>query len=161
MMPMAEILEQCEQIEEEEVFRQQGIYRRDHSHSRDSFSHFSKPPFDKTSDPWYVSDCGDIIDAPRIGSLLSYSEILSMLENASPMVKRIGVVRFYAREGEVVPVQEAESAEISLGSLYSWTDQAVSELESSEDQLHLFVRVAIDRDMLRHNNRLLTACCLS
>ncbi len=161
LRPLAEILEQIEQIREEAEFRRIGIYRRDHSHARDNAGCLSLPPFEETSDPWFVSSAEDIIDSPRIGTLIPYDTVLSIINNSHAMVRKAGVVRYYSSGGQIIAKKGHDADAVSLGGLYSWAEHSLSELEATEELVHLFVRVAVDPDMLRHNNSLLAACCLN
>ena len=83
LRPLAEILEQFEQIEEERLYRETGRYRRDHSKARDTSGIFASAPFSETSDPWYISRKEDMIDAPRMRSILPYERILSIIRNCT------------------------------------------------------------------------------
>lgn len=161
LLPLAEVLEQCEQLEEELLYEKTGRYRRDHSCSREDVGHFSETPFFETSDPWYVSEKGDIIDAPRELSLLPYTRILTMIENASSMTKRASLIRFN-KDSEGIEIEDAvEYGEISFGELYRKTRTAVRDLQTDGSTRHLFSFVKIDPAMLRYSNHLLKACCLN
>ena len=162
LLPLAEILEQWEQLEEEEEYRKSGGYRRDHSHARENIGYFARVPFSETSDPWYISKVGDLIDAPHLGSLIAYDVILSIIRNASAMAHRVDVLRFLEEEGgKVVPVRADASEQISFGDLYEWAGKATDPPEALPNQIHLLIRVKVDQAMLRRHNRLLAACCLN
>ena len=162
LLPLAEILEQWEQLEEEEEYRKSGGYRRDHSHARENIGYFARVPFSETSDPWYISKVGDLIDAPHLGSLIAYDVILSIIRNASAMAHRVDVLRFLEEEGgKVVPVRADASEQISFGDLYEWAGKATDPPEALPNQIHLLIRIKVDQAMLRRHNRLLAACCLN
>ncbi|MDD5832118.1 MAG: hypothetical protein PUC98_01330, partial [Clostridiales bacterium] len=100
LLPLAEVLEQCEQSEEERYFMRYHCYRRDHSHSRDrEDGRFSKAPFSETADPWYISEKGDIIDVPGVFSLISYDQILNIIENSCAMAAEVRVFHFRNTDG--------------------------------------------------------------
>ena len=161
LLPLAEVLEQCEQLEEDLLYEKTGRYRRDHSCSREDAGRFSETPFFETSDPWYISEKGDIINVPRGLSLLPYNRILAMIENASAMTKRASLIRFSKTHEGIKIENTVEYGEISFGELYRKTRSAVRSLQTEENTRHLFSFVKIDPSMLRYSNNLLKACCLN
>lgn len=160
LLPLAEVLEQCEQIEEELLYEQTRRYRRDHSRSRED-GRFSEIPFYETDDPWYIAEKGDIIDAPRADSIIPYSRILSIIENDSSMTKRAGFLRFAGESGSINIEKAEELGEISFGELYKKTREKISEMQGDSSLQHLFAFVKIDSSMLRYSNNWLKACCLN
>ena len=87
LRPLAEIIEQLEQMEEERLYEQTGSYRRDHSQPRSREGVFSNMPFAATSDPWFIRPDGSLIDSPRSLSLLEYNGILNVIRNNGSAVK--------------------------------------------------------------------------
>ncbi len=164
LLPLAEVLEQCEQIEEELLYEQTKRYRRDHSRSRREDGRFSEIPFYETDDPWFISEKGDIIDAPRAESIIPYSRILSIIENDSSMTKKAEFIRFAGDAGESgsLKIEEAEElGEISFGELYTKTREKIDAMQKDESLQHLFAFVRVDPSMLRYSNNWLKACCLN
>lgn len=162
LLPLAEILEQCEQIEEGLLFEQTGRFRRDHSRPRESKGRFAKEPFSETSDPWYISEEEDMIDVPRAGSLIYYEQILSIIENASFMVRDADIIKYVKTNDSLLKAEQSEKYQrISFGNLYSLTRKALNELQSRTDDEYLLAFVRIHPDKLRYNNILLKKVCLN
>ncbi len=161
LMPLAEIIEQCEQTEEELLYEQTKRYRRDHSQPRKEGGRFDEIPFFETSDPWYFSEKGDIIDSPRADSIIPYSRILSIIENGSSMTKRASIVR-YKDVNDHIEIEKAEElGEISFGALYRKTQNKIESLKADQGMQHLFAFVKIGPSMLSYSNNWLRACCLN
>lgn len=161
LLPLAEALEQCEQTEEELLYEQTKRYRRDHSRSRREDGRFSEIPFYETDDPWFISEKGDIIDAPRAESIIPYSRILSIIENDSYMTKRAGFLRFAGESGSLKIEKAEELGEISFGELYKKTRAKIDAMQEDASLQHLFAFVKVDPSMLRYSNNWLKACCLN
>lgn len=160
LLPLAEVLEQCEQIEEELLYEQTRRYRRDHSRSRED-GRFSEIPFYETDDPWYIAEKGDIIDAPRAESIIPYSRILSIIENDSYMTKRAGFLRFAGESGSLKIEKAEELGEIRFGELYKKTRAKIDAMQEDASLQHIFAFVKVDPSMLRYSNNWLKACCLN
>ncbi len=184
LLPMAEVLEQWEQLEEEALYQRDGSYRRDHSCPRErkgDGGRFLKKPFIETNDPWYISERGDMIDAPGSYSILSYKKILSVVESASYLVKSCKILHFKivekeSRSGEVeeqtmrqnsevslhrIRIEEAAAHEnISFGRLYALAENELRALQGREIG-HLFIFVKIHPSMLKYSNAYMKACCLN
>lgn len=164
LKPLAEVIEQCEQIEEKQFYEQTGRYRRDHSKSRkdnnaDKEGRFEKIPFCETSDPWFFMEKGDMIDAPRDGSIIPYNRIVSIIKNTSWLTKSANIIQYCLKKGEqdeYIDVEKSEKSEgISFGDLYGKIKPRIK-----EDQ-YLLVFVKIDPSMLSHSNSWLKACCMN
>lgn len=161
LRPIAEILEQYEQIEENKLFVQTGYYRRDHSHARESQGRFSEVPFSETSDPWYLSEAEDLIDAPREESILRYETVLSIVENAAS-VALSAEIRVLQEQNQSVDTKEQKGfGKIKFGELYQIVRQKLSDLSECNLYGYLFVTVEVDPSMLSHGNEWLRTCCLN
>lgn len=93
---VGEFYEQMEQIYDKSYLKSKGIMRRNYSRPRGdgSSSVFMEAPFSYTSDPWYLSEKYDMVDSPRVGTELSISEMIEILENITKMVKRSSTVSY-------------------------------------------------------------------
>lgn len=172
LLPLAEVLEQYEQLDEDLLFKSTGRYRRDHSHAREERGRFAEYPFSETDDPWYISTDETIIDTPRIRSILPYGRIISIVENSSSMAKAASLVRFHVKQdrGEIPSRRhedriwaetDAEHADISFGKLYRLTREKLREMQDGQDTEYLFAMVKIDPSMLKYSNAFLKVCCLN
>ncbi len=159
LLPLAEVIEQCEQIEEDLLCEKTHRYRRDHSRQRVD-GRFAELPFCETSDPWYISEEGDIIDAPRDSSLLPYSSILAIIDNASSMTRRAAVVRFCEDDGHVNASSTEDLGELSFGGLYRTIRERLRKMREDKTTQHIFAYIKIDPSMLKYSNRFLKSCCL-
>lgn len=151
LRPIAEIIEQMEQIEEQRLYEQEGTYRRDHSKPRESTGHLGKMPFAATSDPWFVKPDEDLFDSPRIQSILSYDDILEVIRNNGSAVKK----------SYVVELKESPSLlyEKQMLPLSDWQDEIKKILNHAAS--HSVVWGELDASLIRHNNRLLEAYCMN
>lgn len=163
LRPIAEILEQCEQIEEAVIYARTGRYRRDHSRPREEWGIFGEEPFSETSDPWYITEAEDLIDAPRRGSLLNYEQVLSIIKSASSMVREAEIIRYRYAAGEerMAAVIYGKKQRISLGSLYFFSREVLEDTNRKPGDDYLFALVRIHPDTLRYNNALLRYICLN
>ena len=151
LRPIAEIIEQMEQIEEQRLFEQEGTYRRDHSRPRETTGLLGKMPFAATSDPWFVKPAEDLFDSPRIQSILSYEDILEVIRNNGSAVKKSYVVELNKSpallyERQMIPLSD-------------WQDEIKKLL--NEASSHIVVWGELDASLIRHSNRLLEAYCLN
>lgn len=160
LLPLAEVIEQCEQIEEDLLYEQTKRYRRDHSKSRED-GRFAEIPFYETSDPWYISEKGDIIDSPRAYSIIPYDRILSIIENDSSMTKMVSVLRYKGGNGHVDMEKVPDMGEISFGELFGRTREMIENIKDGQEIQHIFVYVKVDPSMLRYSNNWLKTCCLN
>lgn len=151
LRPIAEIIEQMEQIEEQRLFEQEGTYRRDHSRPREAAGHLGKMPFAATSDPWFVKPEEDLFDSPRIQSILSYEDILEVIRNNGSAVKKS-----FVAELKETPTLLYEKQMIPLS---DWQDEIKQLLNKASS--HVVVWGELDASLIRHNNRLLEAYCLN
>ena len=151
LRPIAEIIEQMEQIEEQRLFEQEGTYRRDHSRPREAAGHLGKMPFAATSDPWFVKPEEDLFDSPRIQSILSYEDILEVIRNNGSAVKKS-----FVAELKETPALLYEKQMIPLS---DWQDEIKELLNKASS--HVVVWGELDASLIRHNNRLLEAYCLN
>ena len=151
LRPIAEIIEQMEQIEEQRHFELEGTYRRDHSKPRETVGLLGKMPFAATSDPWFVKPEEDLFDSPRIQSVLSYEDILEIIRNNGSAVKKSYVVELkdspsVLYEKRVIP-------------LSAWQDDIKYILNKAPS--HIVIWAELDASLIRHSNRLLEAYCLN
>lgn len=168
LRPLAEMIEQSEQIEENLLYERTKRYRRDHSQSRRDHSQsekeherFDELPFLETSDPWYFSEKEDIIDAPRADSIIPYKRILTLIESESSIPLKACVLQYRSEHGQIRMEQEECLGKISFGDLYKETQKMIEALKSDDDLEHLFMLVEIDPSMLRYSNHFLRACCMN
>lgn len=161
LRPLAEIIEQCEQMEEELLYEQTKRYRRDHSQPRKEGGRFDEIPFFETSDPWYFSEKEDIIDSPRADSILPYSRILSIIKNGSSMTKRASMIQYREEDGGIAIEKGENLGEISYGDLYRRTRETIASLKERQGVTHLFAFVKTDPAMLGYSNHWLRTCCLN
>lgn len=80
LLPIARYLETYEQEHENTLYQETGCHKRDHSAPRgyreESDSLFLTPPYEETSDPWFINADLTLIASPRTGSLLSPEDII-------------------------------------------------------------------------------------
>lgn len=168
LRPIAEVIEQCEQIEEELYREYTGRYRRDHSSCRkdrnnpDPNDRFSRTPFYATSDPWFIAPKEDLIDAPRAGSLLPYERILSLIQDSSFMTKRVSFLQYTGRGEQIESGKAEEFGTIGFGQLYARTKEKIDGLkfQKSNETQYLFAYVKVAPPMIKFSNNWLKACCL-
>ena len=118
-------------------------------------------PFRETSDPWYISELGDIIDSPRVNSIIPYNRIISIVENSSFLAKQVKVLSFINNGGRIEIDKTEEYDNISYGSMYNNIYKLINEMEKDKSIKHRFVFIKIDPSMLRYSNNWLKACCLN
>jgi hypothetical protein len=159
LLPIAEIIEQCEQIEEKELFGKTGRFRRDHSHPRENEGVFSELPFSVTCDPWFVSDEKGIIDAPGNGSILAYEQIASIVENTGFMAKKFELVKMVGDGGESISL--INQTNVRFGEIYKESSKYLSEGEEKEKEEYFLAMVKVDASILRRSNALLKMICLN
>lgn len=153
LKPIAEILEQMEQIEEERLYEQTGVYRRDHSRPRRNDGILGKTPFSVTSDPWYVKPEEDLFDAPRELSLLEYSDILEVIRHNGSAVKTSYVLEVKEKEEPMV-VYKASGYP-----LCEWQDEIEALTKTTTS--HLIIYGELDASLIRHSNKILEAYCMN
>ncbi|WP_024866658.1 hypothetical protein [Butyrivibrio sp. FCS014] len=181
LTPVAALIEQMEQIEEKRLFEAEGRYRRDYSKPRADKSHFSNYPFAATSDPWFISEKGDIFDAPRELSLLRYEDIVEIIRNNGSNVKHsIGIS--YKWNGDKSKLKcdfEESSIPVNLwekeGRIWSDPDGlfdspakghgkaesgAASWYEIPEGAARI-IYAELDASLIRHNSEMLKAICMN
>lgn len=147
LLPFAEIIEQMEQLEEQRLFEQTGVYRRGRDRARESDGRFARMPFAATSDPWYISEVFDIIDSPRIGSVLDHEDIRAIIEHNGCEVKKYLSIELGGK------TDKQESVSIS-----KWQKDVMGFMESSEH--HVITWAELDSSLIRKNNRMLEAFCM-
>ena len=162
LRPLAEILEQCEQLEEDKLFAATGSYRRDRSGPRRSSGWFSETPFSITRDPWYMLQNEDYITVPTGGSILPYELILSAVRNQSSMTREVSFLSFIS-EGETILVrrEDAQNKPMSFGELYRYSAGMIRKMQTEAAMRHLFAVVKINSSMLEFSNALLRSICLN
>ena len=151
LRPLAEIIEQMEQMEEQGRYEHTGIYRRDHSRPRELKGHFSKMPFAATSDPWYISETEDVFDAPRAGSVLDYKSILEVIRNNASAVRKSYAIVLGEKRELIYNKQ--------MISLNSWIEEMCGILK--ENSQHVVVWGELDSSLLSKSNRILRAYCMN
>ena len=157
LSPLVEIIEQMEQLEEQRIYEQTGVYRRDHSKPRagkkdengEKDSHLKKMPFGATSDPWYVSEKGDIFDAPRAGSILDYEDILAVIRNNGSTVKN-----GFAYEINKKLVYSEKEIQLS-----EWKKNTADIITKAES--HVIVWAELDASLIRKDHKILEAYCMN
>ncbi len=150
LRPIAEVIEQMEQIEEQRYFEQNGAFRRDHSRPRTIEGHLDVMPFAATSDPWYVSEEQDLFDAPRMNSLLEYDDIAAVIRGNGSMVKGYRVYR----NGEFI---EGDQKELPL---CGWQEK-MRKVLGDQTGSHTILWAELDSSILRKSNRILEGYCMN
>lgn len=157
LRPIAEILEQMEQLEEYRLYEQEGRFRRDYSRPRIG-ENFSMKPFSTTSDPWYISSENDMVDAPRIRSLLNYEDIVELLIHNGSALKKSEILRvntkyelesFYYMENIPLSQWQKETKEILKNNL------------EKEEVKYMVVLADVDASLIQHDNRILQSYCMN
>lgn len=151
LRPLAEIIEQMEQMEEQKLYEQTGTYRRDHSHPREKTGLMGEKPFSATSDPWFVKPKEDVFDAPRDLSLLSYDDILGVIRHNGSAVKRSYVLRI---SGSCETVSDRRMVSVS-----AWQNDIRKLLKEPAD--HYVVWGELDASLIRTSNDILKAYCMN
>jgi hypothetical protein len=159
LLPVAEIIEQCEQIAEKELYREKGRFIRDHSHPRETEGVFSELPFSATSDPWFISEEKGIIDAPGNRSILEYKQIVSIVENTGFMAKKFELVKLVEDGSKSLSL--IDKANIRFGEIYKESSKYLSEGETTEEDEYFFAMVKVDASILQRSNALLKMICLN
>ncbi len=122
LRPLAEILEQCEQLGEDALFASTGSYRRDRSGPRRTSGWFTEAPFSITRDPWYMLQNEDYITVPTGGSILPYELILSAVRNRSSMTREVSFLSFSSKSGSIrINREAAQDMPMSFGELYRYS----------------------------------------
>ena len=152
LRPVAEVIEQMEQMEEQKLYEREGGYRRDHSRPRELTGHLGEMPFAATSDPWYVKPGGDLFDAPRNGSLLDYDDILGVLRNNGSAVRDTYVID--VEDNNKILLHPKENISIS-----KWKQDVKKKI--NESQHHIVVWGELDASIITKNNRILEAYCMN
>ena len=181
LFPMAELLEQYEQIEENRRFESTGIYERNHAKARAEEGYLSQLPFSVTDDPWFITEEGDLLDAPRCLSRLSYETILAIADrNISPsLALDINCVSFiysssenetgqktdktHSKKGGLnpEPVLKETYTTVRYGELYEKTRKAVSGISFSTSEIHRLYVIKADSSLLSQTNVFLKYFCLN
>ncbi|MCR5753407.1 MAG: hypothetical protein K6G30_01155, partial [Acetatifactor sp.] len=156
LRPFAELIEQMEQLEEQRLFEQTGIHRRNHDRPREqkADSRFWKMPFAATSDPWFISESGDMIDSPRDGSVLDCYDIASIIEHNGCEVKKYHTVVLENENIENAGEASGESVSISR-----WQEDVSKCIASSRS--HVVTWAELDSSLVRRNNQILEAFCMN
>ncbi len=160
LFEVAEMFEHLEQIYDKKGFDKGGELRRDYSHPRgDGKSKIvNELPFSITSDPWYVSEKGDIVDAPgNGGSLLPFSTMIEVFENITKMVKQVYFVdyKFDVHKNDIqVKVSEKDNKNKSIR---NWSKIINNRLSGLDNALYSLVIIEIDSIMIAHNYNILDA----
>ena len=152
LQPLAEILEQMEQVEEERQFEEAGSYRRDHSEPRSNEGVFGEMPFAATSDPWYLSPKKDVIDAPGVHSLLDYKDILKVIRKNGSAVKKAFTV---CVAGDSVE-NKYHDAQVPISHWQKCNRDILAKAKT-----HVIVWAELDASLIQQNNRMLEAYCMN
>ena len=146
---LAELLEEREQVAEKRLFDKEGFLRRNYGRYRErdnADSRFSKKPFVNTSDPWYFSDKGDMVDAPGGGTLISWDEIRDYLF-------------CYARQVEkayITYIPEGGTEEICVNNKKDWKIECKRKI-AEESEKYKILTIEINADLIAHSYELLDA----
>ena len=172
LKPIAEIIEQMEQVEEKALFQKEGRYRRDYSKPRDTSGHFSKNPFAVTSNPWCISEAEDFFDAPYGYSLLDYRDILEVIKNNGSSVKKSFAISYKWDEDRSVSKPDYARYRIPLNlwedTVRIWKDpENASDDREKDDYSGIsengarIIYAELDSSLLRHSNEMLKAICMN
>lgn len=156
LKPLAEALELLEQIEENAFYRENGVWRRDHSRCRRGFE---ETPFSATSDPWFYMPDELLVENPKGGSFIEYSKIISMLENQTDLIRVIRSKNYNDGKLQNCKIDE------EMMSISKWIANVKSiiksnETENDKDQYRIIV-TEVDPVMIRSRNDVLKALCMS
>ena len=152
LRPLAEIIEQMEQMEENRLQEQTGVYRRNHSHPRAKEVILGNMPFAETSDPWFIRPEEDLIDAPGIFSILEYRDILEVIKKNGSAVSSAYAIRIARDEKKLIR---------------QWNDVPLStwQKENSEilarEQEHTLIFAQLDASLICRSNAILEAYCMN
>lgn len=152
LKPLAEALELMEQIEENTHYKENGVWRRDHSRPR---SRFEALPFSATADPWFYTKDEMLVEEPGTHSYIEYKNIISLLERHTKLIKTVNSKEY--RDGYLSSVIENENMTISR-----WIER-VDELISDHrsDYTYDIIVTEIDAVMIKSRNDVLRALCMS
>ena len=162
LMEVAEIYEQIEQIHDRKQLSAIGTLRRDYSRPRgdDRSRIFLDRPFSMSADPWYVSDKGDMVDAPGSGSLIPIDVMIEILENITKMVKKTYIV-YFELTSKIKPQTEVTTKKKTQESLPAWTKDMKKILSETGDSIYPLVIAEIDASLISHNYDILDAYFMS
>ena len=167
---VAEIYEYMEQILDRKQLTAEGRLRRDYSRPRGGQHNevFLDKPFSMTSDPWYVSSIGDMVDAPGSGSLIPIDIMIDILENCTKMIKKTYLVKYKCgqaakahKEGMAEITTEVTAREQTQESLHGWADAVKREISKGNDDIFCFVIAEVDASLISHNYDILDAYFMS
>lgn len=152
LKPLAEALELLEQIEENELFRTTGRWRRDHSSVRNGFE---AAPFGTTSDPWFFTDDEWLVEDPGKHSLIEYGNIVSIIEKQTSLIAASRVKEY--RDGKMCDSFVGDRMTIS-----QWINKIKSIIaETKNCDAYNVITTEIDAVMIRFRNDVLKALCMS
>lgn len=178
---VGEIYELMEQIYDKAFMERNGIMRRNYSRPRgDGKSKiFTSKPFSATSDPWYVSTSCDQVAAPKVGSGLSISQMIEILENITRMIKKSFVMSYdlkasqtdehkYPNEEQIkgdkteeqkdmpLPVELKPNEEVGNKSLFSWCQKVKKNAKTiSREGKYPLVIAEVDSQLLSYSDDIL------
>lgn len=160
---VGEMYEQMEQIYDRQQLLKTGALRRDYSRPRGDgeCKVFLEKPFSLTSDPWCVSDKGDMVDAPGHGSALPVETMIEVLENITKMVKRTYIVQYdlNIEKKEITP--EVTIKDKNAESFLTWAKDIKTKLANMPEGIYPFVIVEIDASLIAHHYNILDAYFMS
>ena len=160
LIEVAEMYEQMEQIYDRKKQSETGSLRRDYSRPREDEKSkiFLDKPFSMTVDPWFVSEKGDMVDAPgNGGSLIPIEVLIGILENITKMVKKTYIVDLQLDivQGKVLKSVYKWGKEQE--SLMKWTDNMKDRLSNVHDNVYPLIIVEVDSSLISHNYDILDA----
>lgn len=158
---VGEMYEQMEQIYEQKYWQDNGRLRRDYSRPRVSEKNaiFAKKPFAMTADPWYVSENGDMVDAPGKGSLLPTEVLIEILENITKQIHYTHTVDFELelKNAKTKLQPKINYAQKEEKSLMAWTKEMRKKVqEIKHNEYKLFI-VEVDAALISRNFDILDA----
>lgn len=162
LLPLAEIFEQLEQIEEERIAKETGQYRRNYGRPRTELANdpLSIEPFCTTADPWYISKEEDLIDSPGICSILDYDILVDVIRNNAKLMKRSYYVSYKdsvnANTDNAISIDCIRATEVQSSS--KWVKSMRNYLAKSQDEFSLII-AEISSSLVAHNNMILEAFC--
>lgn len=156
LRPIAEILETLEQNLEKDEEKTSGRFRRDRSEPRDTDGILAEVPFRVTSDPWYISHKEDILDSPRVWSLIDLETIIKVVKGCESLQSRkYERVILNGDDDSISTNDRADFGEINtLGDLY-----CLKVMDDVKDGEYVLARIEIAPILLKCTNDFLVDCC--
>lgn len=152
LRPLAEMLELLEQIEENDYFTTDGLWRRDHSWARKGFEDL---PFGATADPWYCTPDNHLVESPRNDSILNYGTIITVLKRHTQLINKTYTHSCTLDGASVNKDVSAKRMHIS-----EWLTHISTEIEKQSSENYTVMVTTVDRTMIMYRNEVIKALCM-